>query len=109
MLNVGVEEVAGTEHSMGFSLSKNFPNPFSGKTMISYQVPDGSNVPVVLKVYDVSGKVIRTLVEGEYGSGLYSVYWDGRNETGRGVAPGIYFARLIAGNYVMTRKMLFLH
>ena len=108
MLNVGVEEVAGTEHPMGFSLSKNFPNPFSGKTTISYQVPNGSNVPVVLKVYDVSGKVIRTLVEGEYGSGLYSVYWDGRNDTGRRVGPGIYFTRLTAGNYVMTRKMLFL-
>jgi len=109
LLNVGVEETDGSVSPEIFTLSRSVPNPFHDKTRISYQIKESSNVPAVLKVYDATGKFVRTLVEGKYGSGLQSVYWDGRNETGRRVAPGIYFVRLTAGNYVMTRKMLFLH
>lgn len=82
-----------------FNLSQNYPNPFNPTTVITYQVPMAGKV--VLKVYDVLGKEIATLVNGEETAGQHSVQFDARQ-----VASGIYFYKLIAGPVVMTKKML---
>ena len=92
----------------GFSLSRNFPNPFNPSTTISYSVPEGEAPLVSLKIYDLSGRVVRTLVNGIREAGAYSVVWDGTDSFGRSVSSGVYFYRLKAGSFMQTRKMVLL-
>ncbi len=95
-----------------FGLSQNYPNPFNPTTAMSFQLPaptgvEGSAMTFVsLKVYDILGREVRTLVDGIGQAGAYSVQWDGKNERGEAVTSGIYLYQLHAGNIVMTRKML---
>ena len=84
-----------------FSLSQNYPNPFNPTTTISYDIPKKSFVS--LKVYDVLGRVIKTLVHQEQSAGNYRVTFNADN-----LASGVYFYRLIAGNFVRIRKMMLL-
>lgn len=87
-----------------FKLCQNYPNPFNPQTSISYQLPVFSKV--TLKVYDVLGQEVRTLVSENMPVGYHSVVWDGRNELGRKVTSGIYFYRLKAGdNFSQVKKL----
>ena len=92
-----------------FSLAQNYPNPFTdGKsTAIGYYLPK-KDEHVTLKVYDVAGRQIRTLLEEHQGPGSFVVTWDGRNDHGKKVATGIYFYRLVAGNKMMSKKIILL-
>jgi hypothetical protein len=90
----------------GPALHQNVPNPFNPTTTIAYDVPSGDDVQIV--VYDVTGRRIRTLVNGYNTPGPKSVVWDARDDEGRAVASGIYFYRMTAGDFVQTRKMLLL-
>ncbi|MCH7760150.1 T9SS type A sorting domain-containing protein [candidate division TA06 bacterium] len=108
---VGVEEPI-TQPSVPriFTLHQNIPNPFSasGGTQIRYQLPEP--VQVSLRIYDVSGKLVRTLVNGSEKSGFKSRDWDGRDEKGSEVSTGVYFLRLKAGeDYTQSKKMVLLH
>ncbi|MCK4235020.1 S8 family serine peptidase [candidate division WOR-3 bacterium] len=105
---VGVGESKKTVYPKVFGLSRNAPNPFYNGTFITYQIPDGRSVYTVLSIYDVSGKLIKTLVNSQHDPGKHSVYWDGRDGLGRRVVSGIYFVRFAAGGYVRTGKMLLL-
>lgn len=87
-----------------FSLGQSYPNPFNPSTTISYELSAQSTV--ALRVYDTSGRLVRTLVEGSISAGTYSVIWDGRNHSGDVVASGVYFCRLVVGNEQRTRKMV---
>lgn len=89
-----------------FSLEQNYPNPFNPSTTIQYEVPKTSKV--ILKVYDITGKEIRTLVDGTLSPGLKSVVWDGRNDHDQPVSSGIYIYRLQAENRVQSKKMILL-
>jgi hypothetical protein len=81
------------------SLSQNYPNPFNPSTYIKFAMPkDGY---VTLKVYDMLGNEIQTLVEGNHRAGNYNIYFDGSN-----LSSGVYFYKLNAGNFVETRKMI---
>ncbi|HUU28590.1 MAG TPA: two-component regulator propeller domain-containing protein [archaeon] len=102
----GVAEAAGLPRV--FSLSQNSPNPFNPSTTISYSIPEGILTPVSLKVYDLRGKLARTLIQGARPAGVYSVYWDGTDEAGRQLSSGVYFYRLQAGEFTQTRKMVLL-
>ena len=82
-----------------FSLSQNYPNPFNPSTKIKYSVPQSSIV--LLKVFDVLGDEIATLVDEEKPAGTYEVEFDGN-----GLTSGLYFYRLQAGSFVATKKML---
>ncbi len=86
------------------------PNPFNPNTRITYTVPRGSTdlQAVTLSVYNCQGQRIRTLVEASQPAGNYSVTWDGTDESGRGVASGVYFAHLSAGREVQTERMVLL-
>jgi hypothetical protein len=89
-------------------LRQNYPNPFHPTTTIRYSIQ--AKEFVSLKIYDVNGTLVRTLV-GEMQSAQteeYSVAWDGRNEFGNPVASGIYFCRLATGAFSQTRKMVVL-
>jgi M6 family metalloprotease-like protein len=87
-----------------FTLSQNYPNPFNPMTTISFTVP-GRN-KVTLDVYDLRGRRVRGLLDKFVMPGYYSVQWDGRDDSGRKMASGVYFYRLEAGEEVLTRRML---
>lgn len=88
-------------------LSQNVPNPFNPVTTISYGVPATSEgrIPVSLRIYDVQGRKVRDLVQGDHEPGTFSALWDGRDESGRRVHSGVYFYRLQVGVESLTRKM----
>ncbi len=89
-----------------FSLEQNQPNPFNPSTTISYQIPEGDSPLVSLMIYDLRGRLVRTLVEELRGPGSYNAFWDGTDHSGRQVPSGIYLYRLKAGNYSQARKMV---
>ncbi|MBI4532046.1 MAG: T9SS type A sorting domain-containing protein [Candidatus Latescibacteria bacterium] len=99
-----VEEEVGRQIPERFVLRQNFPNPFNQETTIPYVLP--GTVEVRLEVYNLSGQVIRTLVNGVVPAGDHLVRWDGRDDTGRDVASGTYLARLQTKDVVRTTKML---
>ena len=90
-----------------FTVDSVYPNPFNPVTTISFEVPDGG-ANVSLRIYDVSGRLIRTLVDGVAPSGLRSASWDGTNDAGEPVTSGMYFYRLTAPSFSETKKMLLL-
>jgi len=87
-----------------FTLQQNYPNPFNPRTIISYQLPVTSNV--TLKVYDILGNEIATLVNEEKPAGTYEVEFTGHSDEGQNLPSGIYFYQLKTGNYIETKKML---
>lgn len=89
-----------------FALRPNFPNPFNPTTAIRYDLPHGTRTS--LKVYNVQGQVIRTLVSRQQMAGSYQVTWDGLDDHGRAVATGHYFYRLEAGGISLVRRMMLL-
>jgi hypothetical protein len=92
-----------------FALEQNYPNPFNPTTSIQYSVlSDQSPSHVTLKIYNISGQEVRTLVDDIQESGYYTVTWDGRNGTGTLLPSGFYFYRLEADNFVRTRRMVLL-
>jgi hypothetical protein len=84
-----------------FLLSQNYPNPFNPSTTIKYSVPKASQV--VIKVFDILGNEIETLINEEKPAGTYEVSWYAAN-----LPSGVYFYRLQAGSFVETKKMLLL-
>ncbi len=82
-----------------FKLHQNYPNPFVKSTTIQYQLPMKSKVS--LKIYDVAGRCVKTLIDEEKGIGYYKVKWDGE-----GLSTGIYFAKFEAGDYKSTKKLI---
>ncbi|MBC7190276.1 S8 family serine peptidase [Candidatus Aerophobetes bacterium] len=87
-------------------LYQNYPNPFTHTTTIRYDIPEGGRV--FLKIYTLSGELVKTLVDEFQQEGSYQRVWDGRNESGREVARGIYLYILRVGNFVCSKKMAFL-
>jgi phosphatidylserine/phosphatidylglycerophosphate/cardiolipin synthase-like enzyme len=89
----------------GYSLSQNYPNPFNPETRINYSIV--SQGKVNLKIYDILGREIQTLVNEIKPSGNYSVTWTPKSATGE-IASGIYYYSLITGKYTETRKMIYM-
>jgi hypothetical protein len=94
-----------------FALSQNYPNPFNPETEIDYAIPVQSQVS--LRVYNMIGQDVGTLVNELQSPGYYSVRWNGKDDNGRPVASGLYLLRIEASgedgrNTVMTRKMILL-
>lgn len=92
-----------------FDLAQNYPNPFNPATTIRFQLPptgQAANRLVTLKIYDITGRLVKTLLHESLPAGYYTVPWDGTGERGETAAGGVYLYRLSAGDYVKTRKML---
>ena len=88
-----------------FGLAQNYPNPFNPETTIGYDVPAGGG-HVTLRIYDVGGRLVRTLLDSVEAPGSKTVNWDGRSNSGQQVATGVYFYRMTAPGFERTRKMV---
>ncbi len=90
-------------------LLQNYPNPFNPETWIPYQLSDAS--PVSVSIYDITGKLVKTLSLGMQSAGFYNsrghaAYWDGRNQNGELVASGAYFYELATPSFRQLRRMV---
>jgi len=98
-------ETEGTNPSV-FSLEQNYPNPFNPTTSLQYAI--GSRQFVTLKVYDVLGNEVATLVNEEKPAGEYEVEFNSHSDAGQNLSSGVYFYKLKAGNFIETKKMILL-
>ena len=90
-------------------LLSNYPNPFNPETWVPYQLAEAADVTV--KIYDISGHLVRTISVGFKPVGYYltrerAVYWDGRNDIGESVSNGVYFLQFLAGDFAATQRMV---
>lgn len=88
-------------------LAQNRPNPWKEQTEIRFAVPSNSE-RISLKVYNIAGELIKTLLKGPQEPGFHTVLWDGKDEIGKSVSSGVYFYKLTTGNLSQTKKMLLL-
>jgi hypothetical protein len=103
--NAYVETVRSGQDAapLELALGLGYPNPLVSSTKIGFALPAESSVR--LAVYDVTGRKVRTLVDGTRGAGRYVAEWDAQDEAGRAVAPGVYFVKMLAGSREETRKL----
>jgi hypothetical protein len=98
------------EAPLSFELNQNYPNPFNPTTQISFSIPDAAQVD--LKIYNILGQEVRTLISDQREAGFYTIQWDGRNQDQNRVSTGVYLylmqARSLDGkkNYNKVRKMV---
>jgi parallel beta-helix repeat protein len=101
---IGGAMTAGTENRFIYFLKHSFPNPFTTNTTISYSIAKPGKVS--LNVYDVSGRLVRKLVNERKKPGIYTVKWSGNNENGCNISTGVYFTRLVAGDFISVKKLI---
>ena len=89
-----------------YALEQNVPNPFNPSTVIGYRIPEAGSVRLV--IYNLLGQEVRVLVDGHMEAGSFTATWDGKDEMGRQVSSGIYLYRIQAGDFLASRRMMFL-
>ncbi|MEW6509210.1 MAG: T9SS type A sorting domain-containing protein [Bacteroidota bacterium] len=95
----------GSNIPLAFQLEQNYPNPFSHTTAIVYKL--NRNADTQLRIYDVLGREVRKFNFDNQSAGIHGIHWDGKNNYGRKLAPGVYFYQLISGSEAVTKKMIF--
>jgi len=103
--------LTGTEVNQGKNIPNNYdiniyPNPFNPSTTIQYSISKANNVSLL--IYDTSGRLVKSLVKGYKGNGIFSVKWDGLDDSRRQCSSGVYFVNLQAGTEHQARKMILL-
>jgi len=88
------------------SLSPGYPNPFNAVTALAIDVPGDEPATVTLRIYNVLGQEVRTLLDGPVLPGSRVLFWDGTDNAGAGLASGVYFARMASGTFSQTRKIV---
>lgn len=111
ILKIGIDPVSGIENDnsptgYSYSLSVNYPNPFNSNTTISFSIP--KNEFVSIAVYNTLGKRIRILTADVYSTGSHTVIWNGKNDRGETAASGLYFYKIISGDFTQTGRMILL-
>jgi len=106
--NTGVTTNAPTNNPaiISFKLDQNYPNPFNPETTISYSIQKSSNIK--LEIYDINGRLVKTIVNDFLNAGNYNTVWDGSNALGNKVASGAYFYQLKSNGFVTVKKMILL-
>jgi len=97
--------------SKKFIIEQNYPNPFNSSTTINFTLPNSGKVPsslVSIKIFNLTGQIVRNLVNQRYVPGKYQISWDGQNEAGDAVGSGTYFCQVTAGKFMAIRKMILL-
>lgn len=91
-----------------YALRQNYPNPFNSTTVLKYELPETAEIELI--IYNNQGQIVRVLGSGRREAGTHQIRWDGRNDTGRLVASGVYLCtfRVRGKNIVLNRKMIFL-
>lgn len=89
-----------------FELLQNYPNPFNPTTTIAFSLPESNSV--TLRIYNINGQLVRTLVSNTLDAGYHTFNWDGRSDNGSLTSSGIYIYRVVAGDYSATRRMILL-
>jgi hypothetical protein len=89
-----------------FALFQNYPNPFNPTTTIQFQLPNTSDVSII--IFDMLGQEVRTLIAGQVVAGVHNVDWDGVNDSGVKMSSGSYIYRMTAGEFVQTKEMILL-
>ena len=103
----GIDEIISESQIPNeFSLEQNYPNPFNPETKITYQIPKISRVTI--KIYNILGQEVRTLVDKEQNMGEYKVIWDGKNNSGNPVSSGIYIYQLRTKDFINSKRMILL-
>lgn len=104
------EATNGSEHEgpARFALSQNCPNPFNARTLIRYSLASRTPLLTTLKIYDLLGREVATLVHQKQSAGSYEVVWEGKDHAGIEIASGIYVYRIQAGDGVGMKKLLLL-
>jgi hypothetical protein len=92
------------DRPVDFELFANYPNPFNPSTTIRFGLPESGAVS--LTIYDVNGRLVRTLVSSDCAAGMHEMTWNARDDAGRVVASGVYVYRLTAGADVAVRRMV---
>lgn len=100
--NTNIEKQVVKPYS--FSLSQNYPNPFNPTTLIQYGLKENGSVKIT--IYDILGRVVKTLVNEFQDAGYKSVLWDGTNENGNNISSGVYIYKIEAGDFIDSKKML---
>lgn len=102
----GVETVGGAPAQAYASIRRVFPNPFNPSTTIEFAVPNSG--PTAVRVFDIAGRRIATLVDEEMAAGVYRVKWNGKTDDGRDLASGIYFAQIQSGGSRQSARLAML-
>ncbi len=102
---LGICKDCGTQ-ATEYAIEGNYPNPFNPATTIRYHLPASGVVKI--SIFDLSGRLIRTLMNQNQEAGNHTIRWEGKDDFGREAASGMYFARLESGNVVKTHKMVLL-
>ena len=87
-----------------YNLLKNYPNPFNPSTIINFSIRNASQVS--LKVYNVSGKEVSSLIDGFYSAGNYSIQWDAKDSFGNNLSSGIYITKLNTNEGILSNTMM---
>jgi hypothetical protein len=102
-INVREQELVQTVLS-SFTVSQNFPNPFNPSTTIQYNVPKAGNVEV--KIFDIQGRLVRSLVKSYQQAGAHSLIWDSRSSTGLTVSSGTYLCQVMFDGSALIKKLV---
>lgn len=102
----GIKEVTVNLVPSTYIISQNYPNPVIDRTTIKYGLPKRSHIKIVL--YDITGKMVATLLDTEKDAGYYKFVWDRLDKKGRRLSNGTYFYRLLAPDYSSTKKVILL-
>ena len=103
---VDYQSTSAAEIPKAFQLNQNFPNPFNPETQIQFDLPKAAHVE--LHIYNILGQAVRTLSDGDYAAGTFSVIWNGSDNSGSQVPGGIYIYQIKAGDFQAQRKLIFL-
>ena len=105
MLSVALEISDSFTIPNQYKLYQNYPNPFNPTTVIQYDVPEISQT--TLNIFDLSGRQINQLINDAQSPGLKTIIWDGKDFLGNRVGAGIYIYQLKSGNFIESKKMIF--
>jgi len=108
LTGIVANSAAANSAPLNFELQQNYPNPFNPSTTIGFLVPNnvGAQSAVTLRIYNVMGQLVRTLVSGSFAAGSYIAVWNGESEAGVKVSSGLYFHELKAGNFTAMKRMV---
>jgi hypothetical protein len=102
--NPAVDAPGGVGRPAVFALAVPRPSPFRTRTTIAFEIPVAGRASVL--IYDVTGRLVQKIVDGEMTPGAYRPVWDGKDSSGRMVAPGVYFVRMQAGSFSAMQRVV---